>query len=195
MSVLFETPGVMLSRMYELHLHSLGVKLPKKGQLRNALEYLVLHMGESKHIDEIKDHVSQTHTLTGTDPLQIRHLSTQMGFYIEKEGRYKHKLVTLETCMPGFIRDKRGTMLTADLWETIKQEYSYNGRCCCVNCGSREHESLRWKLTEKTQIQQGHMDPRKPLSYNNVIPQCQFCNQRYKDKYVFDKRGQTIRLL
>ena len=39
------------------------------------------------------------------------------------------------------------------------------------------------------------MDPRKSLTEDNCVPQCQFCNQRYTDKAVFDKRGQVIKLL
>ena len=136
-------------------------------------------------------HINQKFKLTGTDPCQVRHLSTQRGFYIIKEGRFKHKLVNLTEVCPGFIRDKRNNTLTKEIWINILHEYEY----MCVNCGSKEGEKMRWKSTEITKLQQGHMDPRKGLTEDNCIPQCQFCNQRSKDKYVFDKRGQTIMIL
>jgi uncharacterized protein YuzB (UPF0349 family) len=53
---------------------------------------------------------------------------------------------------------------------------------------------MRWDKTIVTKLQKGHMDPDKDLTEDNCVPQCGFCNQRYKDKAVFDKRGQVIRL-
>jgi len=70
----------------------------------------------------------------------------------------------------------------------MKKEYGYS----CVNCGSKEGEALRWDQTKTTVLQQGHMDPRKDLTYDNCIPQCGFCNQQYKSKAVFNRRGFVI---
>ena len=36
------------------------------------------------------------------------------------------------------------------------------------------------------------MDPRKSLATDNVIPQCAICNQQYKNKAIFNKRGYVI---
>jgi hypothetical protein len=33
------------------------------------------------------------------------------------------------------------------------------------------------------------MDPDKPLSLENMVPQCETCNAFYKDDYVFDDVG------
>ena len=36
------------------------------------------------------------------------------------------------------------------------------------------------------------MDPRKELSMENVIPQCEICNQQYKNKAIFNEKGYVI---
>jgi len=182
-----------LERMHKVYLKSNGVKLPKKGKLRIALEYLVKNMGKPVHIDDIKEYViNEGETLTGTDPLQVRHLSTQNGFYIVKgNNKYEHKLITLICELPGFIKEKRNISINNKIWKSIMKEYDY----MCVNCGSKQDDELRWKKTEITKLQKGHMDPRKGLTEDNCIPQCQFCNQRSKDKHVFDKRGQVIEII
>lgn len=36
------------------------------------------------------------------------------------------------------------------------------------------------------------MDPRKQLTIDNVIPQCTICNQQYKNKAIFNKRGFVV---
>jgi len=186
-------PHQCLEQVYKENLKSHGVKWHKTStQLGCALLYLYENLNSAIHIDVLKDHVKDSGIpLTGTDPLQVRHLSTQSGWYIVKEGRYKHKLVSVTEPLPGFIKEKRAIELTPDAWNIIKLEYDN----MCVNCGSIEDKPMRWKKTEITKLQQGHMDPRKALTESNCIPQCSFCNQRCKDKAVFDKRGQTIELI
>lgn len=179
-----------LSVVYKANLATSGVKLPKfQGKLGCALTILYTNFGEFIHIDEIKRQLIEAgHNLTGTDPVQVRHLSTQKGWYIEKDGKYKHRLVSVQQCLPGFIAQKRASKLSNENWEKMKQEYGF----ACVNCGSKEGESMRWCQTKITVLQQGHMDPRKNLTYDNCIPQCAFCNQQYKSKAVFNKRGFVI---
>ncbi len=187
-----QNPSEKLEESFNQFLKEKGVKLPKKGKLRCALECLVERIGTAIHIDDIRNYVEKCgYKLTGTDGLQVRHLSTQNGFHIVKEGIYKHKLVNLTESHPSYIKEKRNITIDKEGWESLLSEYDY----MCVNCGSKEGGPLRWKKTETTKLQKGHMDPRKDLSLANCIPQCQFCNQRYKDKAVFDKRGQTILLL
>ena len=36
------------------------------------------------------------------------------------------------------------------------------------------------------------MNPLKPLSLANTIPQCQVCNQVYQDRYVFNDKGRVV---
>jgi hypothetical protein len=184
-----------LAALHKVNLEALGVKLPKFSNKRGgckqgyALAILYANFGEFMHIDVIKSQVEEAGlALTGTDPLQVRHLSTQKGWWIEKEGKYKHKLVSVEQCFPGFIAQKRASKLNDENWTKMKKEYGF----ACVNCGSKEGEPLRWDQTKTTVLQQGHMDPRKDLTYDNCIPQCAFCNQQYKSKAVFNKRGFVI---
>lgn len=180
-----------LDDMYNKYLKNCGIKLPKKGKMRSALEYLVENINKAVDIRDIQSYViSCGYLLKGGDPIQVRHLSTQYGFYIIKENN-KFKLISLIIPYPSFIKDKRNIKITNDSWLNIIKDYDY----MCVNCGSEELKELRWKKTEKTKLQKGHMDPRKSLTEDNCIPQCQFCNQRYTDKAVFDKRGQVIKLL
>ena len=180
-----------LDNMYNKYLKNYGIKIPKKGKMRSALEYLVININKAVDIRDIQSYViSCGYSLKGGDPIQVRHLSTQNGFYIIKEDN-KFKLISLIIPHPSFIKDKRNIKITNDSWLKILKEYDY----MCVNCGSEEFKELRWKKTEKTKLQKGHMDPRKSLTEDNCVPQCQFCNQRYKDKAVFDKRGQVIKLL
>jgi peroxiredoxin len=36
------------------------------------------------------------------------------------------------------------------------------------------------------------MNPSKPLTMENSIPQCQVCNQVYRDDFVFDAKGRVV---
>lgn len=38
------------------------------------------------------------------------------------------------------------------------------------------------------------MNPNKRLEISNTIPQCQICNQQYKDYFVFNERGRVIEI-
>ena len=179
-----------LKKLWILYLKDKGVKWLENGKLRRGLDYLFQNMGTYKHIDDIKEYVSKEYKLTGTDPLQIRHLSTQKGWNIIKRGKYEHCLVNVFEPSQSFIPDRRGDELTDEMWEDLKRSYDY----MCVNCGSKDGEPMRWDKSIVTKLQKGHMDPDKDLTEDNCVPQCGFCNQRYKDKAVFDKRGQVIRL-
>jgi len=189
------TPGQLsekrteLKGIYETHLKPKGVKWVAK-KLGTALMVLYANKDHPIHIDLLKKEVARLgYKMTGTDPLQVRHLSTQKGWWIEKHGKYEHRLVSVTEVMPGFIAQKRASKLDNENWAKLKQEYAYLGNHCCTNCGSIEGEVLRWDQTKITVLQQGHKDPRKNLTYDNCIPQCQFCNQQYKSKAVFNSRG------
>ena len=182
-----------LKTHWQTYLKPKGVKLPRfKGKLGFSLTILAAHMGSFIHIDDIKKTLQENNfKLTGTDPVQVRHLSTQSGWWIEKEGKYKHKLCSTQEPLPGFIAQKRASKLDTNSWNALKHEYQNK----CVNCGSKENEPLRWDQTKITALQQGHMDPRKDLTTNNCIPQCGFCNQAYKNKAIFNKRGIVVDFL
>lgn len=171
------------------NLKQYGVKLPgKNGKMCCALVFLYKNINNYVHIDDIKKHVGLFHILTGTDPLQVRHLSTQNGWYIIKRGQYEFCLKSVVKPIDGFIKDKRKTIITSADWNNMLEEYNY----MCVNCGNKENEPLRFNKGRITKLQKGHMDPRKDLTLDNCIPQCGFCNQAYKDKAIFNKHGIII---
>lgn len=188
------TTRALLVENYNLYLRAKGVKLPTENSVLGlALECLVENMGQFNHIDAIKEYVVNRRgvPLTGGDPCQVRHLGGQYGFNIIKEGRNCHQLVNLTETRPGFIAERRNVELTEQGWRDLLEEYDF----MCVNCGSKEGESLRWNRTENTVLQRGHMDPRLPINLANCIPQCQFCNQRNRNRAVFDNRGMVLELL
>jgi len=129
------------------------------------------------------------------DVQQARHLGRQKGWFIESGTRGdivsrhlspgEYLLKTLEKPYPGFTHERRE--ISAD-FEALKAAYDY--RCAC--CGSREGEPHRYSKTVKTVLQQGHMDPTKPLSLDNMIPQCEICNRADRNWWIYDKRGRVV---
>ncbi len=124
-----------------------------------------------------------------TNDFQItRHLGMQYGYYIEKSGSKIfgwYKLVTLEKPHPSFISERRNQAFTEIEWEDLKREYNYR----CQSCGAIEGEQHYKDQTLTVKIEKGHCNPLKELTLDNTFPQCNYCNQIYKNKFVFDKRG------
>ena len=72
----------------------------------------------------------------------------------------------------------------------MKTQYSYR----CATCGSEEGQpNFHWPAT-KTKLQKAHKDPGKPLSKDNIIPQCQKCNRADRNRWVYDNKGRVIKL-
>jgi hypothetical protein len=72
-------------------------------------------------------------------------------------------------------------------WEKIKENYGFE----CPCCGSKEGEKMK-KANGITKLEKGHMNPDKPLTIDNIIPQCQYCNKSSKNNKKFNKKGDTI---
>ena len=131
---------------------------------------------------------------------QSRHLGSQDFFYV-LNAREKipnidmivpvgyHILITLETPHPKYIHasSKRAGRLAARNFDELKRVY--NNRC--ATCGSLGNKPHFYDASKKTLLQQGHIDPLKTLTIDNIIPQCQLCNQIYKDNFVFDEQGRV----
>ena len=73
-------------------------------------------------------------------------------------------------------------------FESIKKEYNYR----CATCGSEEGKEHLFRKGVIVQIQEGHMNPAKPLQEGNIIPQCQICNRADRNRWVYDKTGRVI---
>ena len=67
--------------------------------------------------------------------------------------------------------------------------YVYDEKC--ATCGAKRGE-IDWRTGKKVKLQQGHMDPRKQLTLENMIPQCEYCNQTYQDYFRFNDNGRVI---
>ena len=94
----------------------------------------------------------------------------------------------MEQPYPSFKKGHRITK-TAN-WDKLKEQYGFR----CASCGSRDGEPhFHWPAT-KTKLQKAHMDPNKPLSKGNIIPQCQKCNRADRNRWVYDGKGRVIKL-
>ena len=190
----------ILESEYATHLKQYNVVLPKKDS-SNALwlVYLKKHEGKMVHKDTISAFVNSVNPKSGKDQ-QVRHLAAK-GWYILNKGDKilkedktipsgYHLLVTTESPKPSFLWKalKRAGRISAQNFDQLK--ITYDNRC--ATCGSQEGKPHLLEPTQRTKLQQGHMNPRMALSLDNSIPQCQLCNQIYQDDYVFNEKGRVI---
>lgn len=166
-----------------------GIKLPslyyKKKYSKKALVlvYLYSKSGELVSKENLTIFVRKYHPKT-TDVQQARHLSTQDGWNIFKDGRGNYKFEDMEEVYPGFHVEKRIGGLSSIDFNELKKIYKNR----CAICGAQEGLP-HYKYEKIVRLEKGHMDPNKELTLDNTIPQCSECNQIYKDKFIFDKMG------
>lgn len=191
-----------INEKYEAHLKEKGVKkLSPTSGLGQALACLAENVGSSVQIDAIREYVQNNGVVLpgGGDSLQVRHIALQNGYNMLKGGeinpingekikRSHFLLLDLQNVHPGYRCARRNVAINDEGWLQVMECYGN----CCVNCGSKEGEPMRWNPMRITVLQKGHMDPRKELTLNNVIPQCAMCNQQYKNKAIFNERGFVI---
>lgn len=190
---------------HQKYLKVLGVKLPKlydknKNFTKDALTlvYLAYNYPDTRKVTKTElTNFIRTFYPEVNDVQQARHLGAQKGWWILAGGRDnivlslksgEYQLYTLEQAYPSFKNDHRYTQ-TED-WEEIKLFYGNR----CATCGSQENQpNHHWRET-KTKLQQGHMNPKKPLVAGNIIPQCQKCNQADRDRWIYDEKGRVIKI-
>ncbi len=131
---------------------------------------------------------------------QVRHLGSQNFWYVLNKGAkvpnsdetvpsgYNY-LVSIEMPNPKAVAEalKRTGRLGARNFNELKLAYG----CKCATCGIEEGKKDS-RNEEIVVLQQGHMNPRRPLTLENTIPQCQYCNQTYKDYFQFNEYGRVI---
>ncbi len=131
---------------------------------------------------------------------QVRHLGTQDFWDVLNKGAkvpnsdervpsgYNY-LVSIERANQKVLAEalKRAGRIAAKTFEDLKLVYD----CKCATCGIREGDKDT-RNNEVVVLQQGHMNPRQQLTLDNTIPQCQYCNQTYKDYFVFDVYGRVV---
>jgi hypothetical protein len=191
------------SSLYESLSKIVGEKLPDlsmPSKFRNGLPtkdalvlvYLFKHMGKPISKSELTSVVRAFHPETN-DVQQARHLGKQKGFYIISSTRgdlgiaagvSSYSLKTLESAYPGFSVSRRSGELD---FEALKLEYENR----CATCGSPEGQRNFLNRSQITKLEEGHIDPRKPLDMNNCIPQCSICNRAYRDWFIFDDKGRV----
>lgn len=79
----------------------------------------------------------------------------------------------------------RSVTLTSPIFKALKAEYDDR----CAVCGSLENSPHFKNKALITRLEQGHCDPDKPLTVDNCIPICTYCNQVYRNTFIFNKRG------
>ena len=131
---------------------------------------------------------------------QVRHLGSQYFWYVLNKGvkvpnaditvpsGYNY-LVSIEMPNPKAVAEalKRTGRLGARSFGELKMAYGNK----CATCGIEEGKKDT-RNEEIVILQQGHMNPRKPLTLDNTIPQCQYCNQTYQDYFMFNEHGRVI---
>ena len=185
-----------IKEVYQNYLASRGVKLPEWRSAKSLwLVYLYKFRKYQVHKDTISDFVRNLKKI-GRDQ-QVRHLAAD-GWYLLNRNEYipetnqkvangYHVLFDIKNPKPTFLYKilKREGRLSAKCWEELKIVYDNR----CVNCGALEnHHHPRFRDTIVI-LQKGHIDPNKPAVLENIIPQCQICNQTYKDNFVYDENG------
>jgi hypothetical protein len=181
-------------------LESIGIKLPK---LRNsdgtftkdALCLVLLFSKFQKPVS--KEELTRFIKLfypSVNDVQQARHLGAQKGWYIlsgtrgDRLGNLKsgeYLLHSVSEPYPDYKIGRRLSTLNVESWEELKK--SYNNRC--ATCGSEEGKRHLINSETITQLQQGHMNPQRPLDLQNTIPQCDWCNRAYRSYFCFDNKG------
>lgn len=170
---------------------------------KNSLVLIFLYLNEGKKVS--KSEVTEFLNFMGMDSndvQQARHLAQQYGWYIlsgtrgDRECKElgiapgEYMLKTIEEPYPSFKQLKRTESLNASSWEELKMMYYYR----CATCGSKEGESNFLYPASNTILQQGHKDPSKPLTLDNTIPQCTFCNRASRNYFVFDNKGRVEKI-
>jgi hypothetical protein len=194
----------LLSHYHNNYLAKAGVQLPSL--YRNGvytkdaltLVYLAYDYPNTRIVtrDELVEFLRQYDPSVLEVP-QPRQLSTRKGWYILAGSRNKsdsalqpgeYRLKTLEKPAPGFSAQPCVSSLTDTAWEAVKAQYDY--RCAC--CGCKEGEPHRYQKSHIVQLHKGKMDPAKPLTVDNTIPQCGVCYRPFRNFWVYNKKGRIL---
>jgi hypothetical protein len=190
----------VLEEEHATYLAKYGVSFPARDTVKALwLVFLRKYKGKLVHKDTISSFVNTVNPNAGKDQ-QVRHLAADGWFILNKGDRIPdgdgtvpsgyHVLVTTESPKPTFIFKslKRAGRLAAKNFGELKAVYDFR----CATCGSQEGHPNFLEPDKRTELQQGHMNPSKPLTMENSIPQCQVCNQVYRDDFVFDAKGRVV---
>jgi hypothetical protein len=177
------TAVVTLHSEWMTNLRDLGVKLPGEGTFgRNTLEYLYTHINTWV----AKESIISAINYKGNDLQAPRHLGAS-GWNIEQDFKGNYKLVTVAAVADSWIPNKRTTNISPIDFKSLKIKFNNE----CASCGSKEGTPHR-HTNKITKLERGHKDPELDLTLDNMIPQCNYCNKRYKDRFKFDNYGMIV---
>lgn len=173
---------------WETYLKQHGVKFNFRESSNKYKTLIVLYenMGEWLSKSEIVKLIEYQ----GVDLQDVRHLGKQSGWYVEQDGKGNYRLVNTKEPHPSFVAKKRLNELNTSDFNEMKSAYDNR----CATCGEKEGSSHRFEHG-KVILEKGHMNPKLDMSPDNIIPQCNYCNKFYGDKFVFDRMGRVVESL
>ena len=193
---------IEISSIWERELKDQNVRLPKEGSAKSFwLVALYSNIGKPLGNTEIYEWMMKFPLFFNRKPKlksdqQIRHLAGTYGWNVLGGGELQVKgkkikikagdfmMLNIDLPRKHFNASRRQSKLPAKDFQELKRN---NGNICAT-CWHKEG-TIHPKLNKKIKLQQGHMNPNKNLSIENAIPQCQYCNQTYKDDFIFGKDG------
>ena len=166
------------------------------------LVFLYKYKGKLVHKDLISAFVRKYKPQAGLDQ-QIRHIGSQCFWYVLNRGAKIpdmddhvpsgfHYLVSIESPNPKVIASslKRKGRLAAENFDELVLTYDNKCATCGIEQGKKDP-----RTNKIVKLQQGHMNPREKLTLKNTIPQCEYCNQTYKDYFQFNENGRIIAVI
>lgn len=172
-------------------IYNIGIKLPKQNtQKSETLLYFFNNVNKILKKSDIEREVCLSLNIPTKDIQDVRHLSKQNGFNILQGGEEFRGVVLKrgEYCFLGFNEPNKYwsfSRRSCDVdFDELKKKYNYS----CATCGAKENTKHRY-TNQKVTLERGHMNPNKELTIDNIIPQCEYCNTRYKNKFIFDELG------
>ncbi len=196
-----------LKEIHKNNLEGLGVKLPRLKTGNKFTKYALVLIYLYKKFNQKVSKTELTNFMKKyypdiNDVQQARHLGAQYGWNIIsrtrrdleaiklglREGEYQ--LISLDSHYPNFTKMRRETNVSEDAWEELKKHYKFR----CATCGSKEGEPNFHYPSSITKLQKGHMNPNKPLTKENLIPQCEKCNRPDRNYFEYDKKGRVVRI-
>lgn len=159
------------------------------------LVYCYSKLGQIYREEEMRAYYT---SITGkTTWRQPRHYGTQFGWnhFIVGEvlpNGYKLKngefcLWDINHCKKGYNPERRSKdPITAKEFIELKKKYGYR----CAVCKDLEGTPSHLYPDKIVKLQKGHINPNKPLTVSNCIPQCQCCNQGAENHWIFNKAGE-----
>ena len=161
-------------------------------QRYTVLKYFWLNKGKIVTKKDIT-HYTRTKGFDSTDIQDARHINKGNGYAILQAGeiyegiklkRGQYVFEGFDKIHPAYNPDRRKQGFSNGNFEELKKEKDFT----CQTCGYKEGTNHR--ITQRpVELQKGHKDPTKKLDIDNLILQCSYCNQLYKDKYEFDDNG------